>query len=87
MLALARAMPTPASTTAVYKGWLRVFDIGARLATGRLQPGVLLHKAWLRVTGRTAPPPSLTTAGLTLTDAALASLSMGDGHAEQIRSN
>lgn len=87
MLALARAMPTPASTAAVYKGWLRVFDIGARLATGRLQPGVLLHKAWLRVTGRTAPPTSLTTAGLTLTDAALASLSMGDGHAEQIRSN
>ena len=85
MCAFARAMPTPASTAAVYNGGLRVYDIGARLATGRLQPGVLLRKAWRRLAGRTAPPTAQAAAGLTLTDSALAGLlEMGDGRPEPV---
>ena len=82
MLALARALPTPATAAAVYTRGLRLFDIGARLATGRLRPGVLLHKVWRRITGRTATPEALATAGLTLTDSALAELEMRGLHTE-----
>ncbi|WP_338415763.1 glycosyltransferase family 2 protein [uncultured Sphaerotilus sp.] len=82
MRALAFAVPSPRGAAVVYNGWLRVFDIGARLATGRLQPGVLLHKAWLRLTGRAARPTAPAAAGCTLTDSALASLEMRDPQAE-----
>jgi hypothetical protein len=86
MLAFARAMPTQASTAAVYNGGLRVYDIGARLATGRLQPGILLRKAWLRLTGRAAAPTAQAAAGLTLTDSALAGLAEtgGNRHPEPV---
>lgn len=86
MRALAQAVPSARGAATVYNGWLRVFDIGARLATGRLQPGVLLRKAWLRVNGRRAPTTPLAAAGLTLTDSALASLSMDDPPTAQVQS-
>jgi glycosyltransferase involved in cell wall biosynthesis len=85
MRALAHAIPSPRGAAVVYSRWLRVFDIGARLATGRLQTKVMLHKAWLRLSGRTALPTPLAAAGRTLTDSALAGLSMGDRPAEQLQ--
>lgn len=81
MRALALAVPSPRGAAVVYNGWLRVFDIGARLTTGRLQPGILLRKARLRLT-RATRPTALAVSGRTLTDSALASLKMCDLGAE-----
>lgn len=74
MLALALVLPDDRKVAVVYNGWIRLFDIGQRLFSGRLKPDTLLHKTVRRLTGRPATPAASQLSGLTLTDVALSDL-------------